>query len=136
MARPLTWFLSDIDGALCVACRMSDTAEPRYVVSHYATQYTAREFCREFDLKADELRARVTVVETMPGEYAVTRVWECGGFMREGSALRPIIRLSLKDGGRTMPVAKPRIGKGSRLEWDFGRWRVIPPKGKPRMIDV
>lgn len=143
MALPLTYFLSDIDGTLCVAVRGADWSEPRYSVSHYPTKYTVREFCREFDLKPEDLRGRVQIVETFPGEYAVTRVQESDGFIREGSRLRPIFTLGLPQGGRTLPVAitfepvkKPRIGKGSRLEWQDGRWRVVPPKGKPRMIDV
>lgn len=139
----LTYFLSDFDGTLCVAVRSTDFAEPRYCVSHYPTKYTVREFCREFDVKPTELRERVQIVETMPGEYAVVKVWESGGFMREGSRVRPIFTLGLPQGAKTMPanttfepVKKPRIGKGSRLEWDSGRWRIIPPKGKPRIVTV
>lgn len=136
MARPLSYFLSDVDGVLCVAISGTDYAEPRFTVSHYPTQWRTRDFLRAFEITADKLRGGFDVRETFPGEYAVT--------LREPSKLYQVsYKLSLPQGGKTLPVATtfepakpPRVGKGTWIEWDGGRWRIVPPKGKPRMVDA
>lgn len=132
-----TYFLSDHEGTLCVAMRFADNARPQYIVNHFPTGWTVADFCRSFDMTPDQLRGeRVQVRPTMPGEYRVT-------VLNPGGYVHPSFSLALRDHGKTMsaavsfePVPRPRVGKGSRIEWQSGRWRIEPPKGRPRYVEV
>lgn len=136
MALPLAYFLTAVDGCLCVAARGADWNEPRYIVSHYPTGRTVSSFCREWDVKPEELRAGFDVFVSMPGEFKVR-------FAGSGPYAGAVSFLSLTEYAKTKPVATtfepvpvPRVSGKSRREWCDGRWRIYPPLGKPRVVDV
>jgi hypothetical protein len=124
---PVSYFLSDAEGVLCVAVRATDWTEPRYVVNHYPTPLRTWDFCRNYEVKADQLRHWFTVRERMPGEYHAAR-----DIRFATSCFLPLV-----GGAKCLPVAttfeevpRPRLGKGSTLEWESGRWTKTLPSGK------
>lgn len=138
MALPMTYFLSDVDGALCVAARSADWAEPRYIVTHFPTIRTTASFCRRWEINKAELRESVEVRQNMPGDYTIV-VRKSGFEFYIGTKNN----LGLTDGAKTKavattfePVPLPRVGKGTKLEWQSGRWHDPPPRGKVRIVEV
>ena len=130
------YFLTDVDGVLCVATRTSDWTEPRYIVNHFPTGVRVWDFCRYMECTKDELRKRYKVKCDFPGHYVITHdndtpVW--------GRAYE----FDLVNGGRTMSVAVtheevpvPKTRKGDKLEWLDGRWHKCTPKGGWKTIEV
>jgi hypothetical protein len=133
VALPLTHFITAVEGVICVASRGADWTEPRYIVNHFPTVRTVSSFCRDWEVEADKLRGVFMVSVTMPGEFLIWRP--------DQPARR--VYLPLVEGARTKSIAvtfeeveKPKVGKTTKLEWESGRWRIYPPKGKPRTVEV
>lgn len=131
-----TYFLSDVDGVLCVAARSTDWSEPRYTVNHYPTKLRTWDFCRYMECRPEEIRERYKVREDFPGCYVITHD---GGKPVWGRAYG----LDLTGGGRTLsvsvthePVPVPKTRKGDKLEWMDGRWHKCTPKGGWKTISV
>lgn len=133
MPLPVVYTLADVDGEVCVAARQTDWNEPRYVINHWPTPFGTRRLLS--DLEIDSLD-QLTIVDSMPGEFVITHV-------RGERVYGNHLRFCLSEGGRTKSilttfadVPRPRIGKGSKLEWLDGRWHKTSPKGKPQIIVV
>lgn len=136
MAIPVTYFLADVDGVLCVAMRTADWAQPRYVVNYWPTRAGTRVVCRNLEVTPEELREAVTVAQELPGSYRVTHI---RGVRVSGEFYRIDLQdfaktLSVKTSYEDVPV--PRVSGSTKREWRDGRWHIYPPKGKPRVVTV
>lgn len=136
MSLPVTYFLTEHDGALCVASRSADWSEPRYAVTHFPAKPSVNDVCRAFEITRDRMRELVEVKPTLPGSYSVRLKNPLGHY-------NPSFTVDLVEFGRTKavattyePVPVPKVGKGTTREWLDGRWRIVPPKGKPRIVTV
>lgn len=136
MSLPVTYFLADVDGVLCVAMRTADWVQPRYVVNYWPTRAGTGIVCRNLEVKPDELRTLVTISQEFPGSFVVTHV-------RGVRVYGDFYRLGLTEGGRTQsvsttfePVPVPKVSKGTKREWRDGRWHICTPKGKWKTVTV
>lgn len=134
MALTVVRWLADVEGTLCVAEREPDFAEPRYVITYWPLKWSTRVFTRHFEIEPAELRAGFTVRKAMPGCYYI---------YRDRGYSESTMYADLVNGGKTTAVKVeyaevpvPRVGKGTKREWDSGRWRIYPPKGKTRTVEV
>jgi hypothetical protein len=131
----MRYFLSDVDGTLCVAVMAPDWTEPRYTISHYPTSIRTRHWCEFYGVKAEELRGAVEVVVSMPGEFKALSVKGQRTYGNHGL-------LALTHGGRTMPDATtfepitPPKSPGGKVEWCEGKWHVTTRGGKYKTVRV
>jgi hypothetical protein len=125
-----SYFLTDVDGVLCVAAKSGDWAAPRYIVNHYPTDGSVYALCRNLEIGRDELRTALTVRLSFAGYYDV---YDAKG--------RKLFSLCLTEGGKTLPIATtfepvpvPKVGKGTKLEWVDGNWhRCSASTSRPRV---
>lgn len=134
MPCPVHYFLTDIDGDVFVSCRTSDWNEPRYVINHWRTPYRTFRILRDICGGACATLAEITLVSEIPGSFRITHI-----------AGRPVygnhLAFTLPEGGRQKsehvtfaPVPRPRVGKGTRLEWCDGSWhKWTESKGHERI---
>ncbi len=138
MPLPVTHFLADHDGTLHVAAKSADWSEPRYVVNYFPTNRRTHEFCRFFEITPEQLRDTFTLRQVLPGSFEIVEV--------KGQRFAPNAKfpeINLAEYGKTKntatgfePVPVPKVKSGTRCEWESGRWRIIPPKGKVRIVEV
>jgi hypothetical protein len=127
---PERWYVSDVDGTLCIAWESTDYCEPTIVTNHWPTKISTREALRFFDVAdLSTLECR----QTMPGEYYVgTRQDATPTLWRQGQ------HLQLTEGARTQSIRTdkreaPRPKTRCECYWSDGQWIVRKAKKNERV---
>ncbi len=126
--------LSVIDGTVCIACTQTEFRAPQLITNHWPTTVRARDLAAYLDIPVERLSAAV-VTQSMPGEYYARNPGLTDGVYCHGITGA---RLSLANGGRTLPVHTDVVdypapkNRGKKVEYRDGYWWKDSAKGWKR----